>query len=146
MPGAAGKPEPTMFHLAATQAGASRPLAIGDRLDTDLQGARAADMPGLLVLTGVSSARDAVLAPPEQRPAFIGEDLRTLAQAQPTPILNGSTWAVGEARASVAKNTLHVEGPPGIDRVRAACAAAWWSSDRGEPVDGGKLPDLGVSS
>lgn len=145
-PKAAGKPEPTMFHLAASQVGAERPLAIGDRLDTDLQGARAAGMPGLLVLTGVSSARDAVLAPPEQRPAYIGEDLRTLGNAHPVPRFDGRTWWVGEASATVVKNTLHVGGPLGIDRVRAACAAAWWAADHGEPIDGGNLPDLGVSS
>ena len=145
-PVAAGKPEPTMFHLAAAQIHAERPLAIGDRLDTDLQGARAAGMPGLLVLTGVSSARDAVLAPPEQRPSFIGADLATLAQAHPVPVREDETWIVCEARATVSKNTLHVQGPPGIDRVRAACAAAWWAADQGQPTDGGNLPDLGVSS
>jgi HAD superfamily hydrolase (TIGR01450 family) len=145
-PKAAGKPEPTMFHLAAKQVSAERPLAIGDRLDTDLQGARAAGMPGLLVLTGVSSARDAVLAPPGHRPAFIGEDLRTLAEPHPEPRLEGSSWLVGDVRASVVGSSLHLEGPPGIDRVRAACAAAWWSADRGMPVHGGNLPDLGVSS
>ncbi|HLS32322.1 MAG TPA: HAD family hydrolase, partial [Brevibacterium sp.] len=39
-PLASGKPTPEIFHLAAERSGARRPLVIGDRLDTDLQGAR----------------------------------------------------------------------------------------------------------
>src|SRR5450756_1084772 len=84
-PLSAGKPEPAMFRLAAVARGATRPLVIGDRLDTDLAGARAAGFAGLHVLTGVSSARDAVLAPPPQRPDFLGADLRSLHEAHPAP-------------------------------------------------------------
>lgn len=145
-PVAAGKPEPAMFSLAAAGAGAERPLAIGDRLDTDLKGARAAGVPGLLVLTGVSSAADAVLAAPDERPSFIGQDLNCLAEPHPTPLPEGDGWRVGGAVARAEEGRLLVDGPPGIDRLRAACAAAWAAADRGEPVDGGTLPDLGVSS
>lgn len=144
-PTAAGKPEPTMFHLAAASVGSVRPLAIGDRLDTDLKGARAAGMAGLLVLTGVSSARDVVLAPADHRPTFIGEDLRCLAQAHPAPIRVGTVWTVGEASASVDGRTLIVDGD-GIDAVRAACAAAWDSADHGIMVDAGSIPEFRVGS
>ena len=145
-PTVAGKPEPTMFHLASQQVGAKRPLAIGDRLDTDLKGARAAGMPGLLVLTGVSSAADAVMAVPDERPSFIGVDLTCLAEPHPEPLREGDRWIVGEASARVDGNSLVVDGPGGIDRLRAACAAAWWSADQGRQIEGGSLPDLGVSS
>jgi len=145
-PTVAGKPEPTMFHQASQQVSAKRPLAIGDRLDTDLKGARAAGMPGLLVLTGVSSAADAVLAVPDERPSFIGADLTCLAEAHPAPVRDGDRWLVGAASANVDGNSLRVDGPRGIDRLRAACAAAWWSADQGRPIEGGSLPDLGVSS
>ncbi|NTV39797.1 MAG: HAD-IIA family hydrolase [Demequinaceae bacterium] len=144
-PTAAGKPEPTMFHLAAASVGSVRPLAIGDRLDTDLKGARAAGMPGLLVLTGVSSARDAVLAPADHRPSYIGEDLRCLAEAHPTPTRLGAVWTVGEASAFVDGRRLTVEGS-GIDAVRAACAAAWASADGGIMVDAGSIPEFRVGS
>ena len=56
------------------------PLVIGDRLDTDIEGANAAELPSLMVLTGVNSARDAVYAEPAQRPTYIGHDLRSLHQ------------------------------------------------------------------
>lgn len=145
-PIAAGKPEPAMFHLAAANIGAKRPLAIGDRLDTDLKGARAAGVPGLMVLTGVSSAADAVLAVPDERPSFIGEDLSSLAEPHPTPVRDGDGWRVGEVLARVEGNRLFVDGPTGIDRLRAACAAAWDATDNGVEIDSGSLPDLGVSS
>lgn len=144
-PTSAGKPEPTMFHLAAASVGSTRPLAIGDRLDTDLKGAQAAGMPGLLVFTGVSSARDAILAPADQRPSYIGEDLRCLEQVHPTPVRVGIVWTVGEASASVDGRTLVVDGD-GIDAVRAACAAAWAAADSGIKVDAGSIPDFRVGS
>jgi HAD superfamily hydrolase (TIGR01450 family) len=146
LPLSAGKPEPAMFLLASELVGAQRPLAIGDRLDTDLRGARSASVPGLLVLTGVSTAADAVLADPHERPSFLGEDLGALAQSHPAPRREGERWHVGQNSAHVEGKQLVVDGPAGIDRLRAACAAAWDSTDHGKPVDGGSLPDLGVSS
>lgn len=144
-PLAAGKPEPAMFHMATQRTGAQRPLAIGDRLDTDLKGARAAHIPGLMVLTGVNDARDALLAPADQRPSFIGADLSCLAEAHPEPFM-ADHWAhSGEARARVTEGHLSVDGGTGIDRVRAACVAAWAAADAGERVVVETLPHLGVT-
>lgn len=142
-PVSAGKPEPAMFHLAAQRCGSSRPLVIGDRLDTDLAGARAAGMPGLLVLTGVSTARDAVLAAPAERPAFLAADLRGLHEVHPLPQEVDGRWVCRDAWAEVADGALRVGGA-GVDRLRAACAAAWVSADAGTPVDPSTVPDLGV--
>lgn len=144
-PTSAGKPEPMMFHLAAASVASEMPLAIGDRLDTDLKGARAAGMPGLLVFTGVSSPADAVLAPKNQRPTFVGETLECLAEPHPAPRREGSRWFVGVASASVEGRRLVVSGT-GIDAVRAACAAAWAAADDGVDVDGGSIPDFRVGS
>ncbi len=144
-PVSAGKPEPMMFHLAAASVASESPLAIGDRLDTDLKGARAAGMPGLLVFTGVSSPADAVLAPKDQRPTFVGETLECLAEPHPAPRREGSTWFVGDASASVDGRRLTVSGT-GIDAVRAACAAAWAAADGGVEIDSGSIPDFRVGS
>ncbi|WP_062466205.1 HAD-IIA family hydrolase [Demequina maris] len=143
VPLAAGKPEPAMLRLAAAKAGSTRPLMIGDRLDTDLKGARAADVPGLLVLTGVSTARDAILAIPEERPSFIGEDLSTLAETHPYPRLAENWWHVRDARARVTEGRLVADGGTPMDRLRAACAAAWDAADAGHPVDVETLPHFG---
>ncbi|MDN4484400.1 HAD-IIA family hydrolase [Demequina lignilytica] len=142
-PLSAGKPEPAMFHLAARKAGAERPMMIGDRLDTDLRGARAAGMPGLLVLTGVSQVNDALAAPREERPAFIGRDLGCLAEVHPAPELADHWWHVGDARARVTEGQLVVDGGSPLDRVRAACAATWEAIDSGARVSFETLPHLG---
>lgn len=127
-PASAGKPEPTMYQLAQERTGAKRPLVVGDRLDTDLGGARAGGFAGLHVLTGVSTARDAVLAESHFRPHFIGVDLRALLEAHPAPTLvNNGWWECGDRAARVSAGQLELDagGPVGIDVVRAACAAVW---------------------
>jgi len=55
-----GKPAPELFHAALEQAGtaAERTLVVGDRLETDIAGAKAAGLPSALVLSGVASAED----------------------------------------------------------------------------------------
>lgn len=145
-PISAGKPEPAMFQHAARSRGATRPLVIGDRLDTDLGGARAAGFDGLLVLTGVCTARDAVLAPLAQRPQYLGADLRSLLEPHPRPERGDDGWWVCRgAAARVRDGGLDVsgEGLDPIDRVRAACAAAWTAVDGdGDAVglDAARLP------
>ena len=67
-----------MFLQAASELGAQRPLAVGDRLDTDIAGAVAAGIPALHVLTGVSGPLALLEAPKELRPTFIAEDMRGL--------------------------------------------------------------------
>lgn len=73
-PTSAGKPQPTMFKQGAERAGAQRPLAVGDRLDTDIEGGVAANMDVLHVLTGVSGPQDLVCAPEHRRPTFLAKD------------------------------------------------------------------------
>lgn len=76
-----GKPEPLLFELAAERMSAARPLVIGDRIDTDIEGANRAGMDSLLVLTGVVSLADLVElagADPIRRPTYLAADLRAL--------------------------------------------------------------------
>lgn len=82
-PPVAGKPAPDMMRIAAERLGASRALVIGDRLDTDIRGGRAAGDDTLLVLSGVSSVRDLLEAEPLNRPTYISPDLRGLLQDLP---------------------------------------------------------------
>jgi len=144
-PDSAGKPSPTMYRMAVERAGAERPLVIGDRLDTDLAGARSGGYPGLHVLTGVSSARDAALAEPGLRPDYLGGDLRALLEAHPRPERSAEGWWTCAGRAArVVDGALELDrtGPHGIDVVRAACAAVWDAADAGTPVDPATVPEL----
>lgn len=149
-PDSAGKPAPTMFLLAVERAGAHAPLVVGDRLDTDLAGARAAGIPGLLVFTGVSSPRDAILAAPEERPSYLAADLTALLDAHPAPArtLDG-WWTCRGGAARVVGGRLEMRGSDvavgeRVDLVRAACAAAWATVDAGLELDPESVPDITV--
>lgn len=76
----AGKPDEPLYLMCADRLGVdpARVLAIGDRLETDIEGAQRAGMDSLLVLTGVHGVRDALSAPPELRPTWVAPDLRAL--------------------------------------------------------------------
>ena len=139
-PQAAGKPEPGIFTQAAARAGARRPVVVGDRLDTDLAGARAAGYPGLHVCTGVDGPAEVLRARAEQRPSFLGADLRALGETHPAPNRgeNGH-WTCRDAVARVRHDTVVLHRPDGefvldggavtLDELRAASAAAWAASD-----------------
>jgi len=70
-----GKPDPSLFEVVVRELKASRPLVVGDRLDTDIEAANRAGMDSLLVLTGVSQRSDLESAPAEQRPTYVAETL-----------------------------------------------------------------------
>ena len=70
----AGKPDPALFHLAASRLHAQRPLVVGDRLDTDIAGGISAGMRTALVLTGVTS----VVTESDPQPDAVLRDLRDL--------------------------------------------------------------------
>jgi glycerol 3-phosphatase-2 len=54
-----GKPEATLFETALDRLGPGRALVVGDRLDSDLRGARAARLDCAIVLTGATSREQA---------------------------------------------------------------------------------------
>ncbi|MBF0931422.1 MAG: HAD hydrolase-like protein, partial [Actinomyces graevenitzii] len=70
-PLAAGKPFAGIYMRAIARSGGGKAIAVGDRLNTDHAGARQSSLPSLHVLTGVASARDVLLAPPQYRPTFL---------------------------------------------------------------------------
>lgn len=145
VPDSAGKPLPTMYDMAVRRIGAQRALVIGDRLDTDLAGARSGGYAGLHVLTGVNTARDALLAQPGLRPHFFGADLRSLLEPHPLPVLRDGWWSCGGALARIVAGGLELSGHTGtIDTVRAAASAVWSEVDAGGTVDPGRVPEIVV--
>jgi 4-nitrophenyl phosphatase len=76
-----GKPQPMMLRLATEQMGGTTvdTAMLGDRLDTDIEGANALGMPSILVLTGVSTRQDLTLS--ETRPDLVADGLWQLMQA-----------------------------------------------------------------
>lgn len=68
----AGKPYPPLLEATVERVGCTRPLFVGDRLDTDIEGAAAVGMDSLFVLTGAHGPGDLLAAPVEQRPTHLG--------------------------------------------------------------------------
>jgi glycerol 3-phosphatase-2 len=75
-----GKPEPQLFLTALDRMGDGRALVIGDRLDADVAGARAAGLDGAIVLTGATTA--AMAREAEPAPAFVAPTLADLLLAR----------------------------------------------------------------
>jgi hypothetical protein len=73
-----GKPGPALLTTTAALRGAHRVLVVGDRLDTDVEGAIWAGMDSLLVLTGVTTPADVLAAPQHRRPTHVAADCRAL--------------------------------------------------------------------
>lgn len=127
----AGKPARPLLDETMIRVGGERPLMVGDRLDTDIAGARAAGLPSLLVLTGVTDLATLVDAAPEERPSYLAPDLGGLLEAQPSVEVQGATAAVGGWRVAAGEAGLDVrgEGAP-ADWWRAVAVAAWAYRDR----------------
>jgi glycerol-1-phosphatase len=127
-PTVAGKPEPPLHAEAVARTGARNPLVVGDRLDTDIEGAVRAGAPSLLVLTGISRPADAVLAAPSQRPSYLAADLAGLLEPQPAVTSQEGAFCCGGWRANGGHDgtelSLDGAGDP-VDGLRALCAAAW---------------------
>lgn len=135
----AGKPEAPIFHAAVARFGATSPLMIGDRLDTDILGANRAGVPSLLVLTGIDRPKHLLAAPPDSRPTFIVEDLRQMFEPYPEARIKGDTVWVRDAAVRIdgADVQIVAEGEP-IDLLRAASKAIW---DTGRQIFGFRVPE-----
>lgn len=137
-PQVAGKPLPPMHRETILRTGARRPLVVGDRLDTDIEGAHVGGVDSLLVLTGVTTAAQVIAARPEHRPTYVAEDLRGL--LVPHPVVSSGAECAGWT-ASVDGAALALDGGgERIDALRALCAVAWTVAGDGAcGLDAGKV-------
>lgn len=125
-PQVAGKPAPTLLTDAVRRTGARAPLMVGDRLDTDVEGGRAAGVATLLVLTGVSDAAEVLAAPPALRPDHIGADMGALrtsaADLTPGP---RPGWRVHPAGPGALELAATGADPVPLDALLALCGMHW---------------------
>jgi glycerol 3-phosphatase-2 len=135
-PVVAGKPSRPLLDETVRRVGGERPLMVGDRLDTDIEGAHRAGVDSLLVLTGVTRLPELVSAGPEQRPTYLSVDLGGLAASQPDVDTVDGGAACGGWRAETPAGALRVSGGGSVDDWwRAVATAAWEHADRtGQPV------------
>ncbi len=124
-PVVAGKPGRALIEDALARGNFTRPLVVGDRLDTDISGANAAGLPSLMVLTGVNSAIDAIWADTAHRPTFLGTDLAALhlpqseVRIEPKP-----SWRVTVDADQVSIGAIDDTGSP-LSLAQALAAAVW---------------------
>ena len=95
-----GKPDPTMHRESVQRSGAQHPVVVGDRLDTDIEGANAVGCAGLLVLTGVTSPVQLLSAPAPLRPTYLGRDAGALLEVHPAPVVDGERARCGRCASS----------------------------------------------
>ena len=130
-----GKPDPAMHAECVRRTGARRPLVVGDRLDTDVEGGRRAGAATLLVLTGVTDPATLLAAGPDQRPDLLAPDAAGLLTAHPGVVAEDGGWRCGawSARSGAGDGPLRLgrhlagaaAGADGLDGLRALCVAHW---------------------
>lgn len=121
-PTVTGKPQPGLFIQAAVDA--TKPLVVGDRLDTDIAGATAAGFDAMLVLTGVTTPTALLKAVESQRPRYVAAGVGDLSR---------NDLAIGEQpewQVTVADDALEVDGDGDpLALLRALCEPAWSSGE-----------------
>jgi hypothetical protein len=143
-----GKPNPRMHLESVARISATRPIVVGDRLDTDISGAIAAGCASLLVLSGITDPARLLAASPGERPSYLAHDVGGLLATHQAPrtVRRASVcgrWRVRRRRGELELARLHRSSPPSageaspdadLDALRALCHSAWasgWSSGRG---------------
>jgi HAD superfamily hydrolase (TIGR01450 family) len=137
-----GKPDPTMHRESLLRSGSTRPIVVGDRLDTDIEGANAVGCPSLLVLSGVTTAAVLLRARAELRPTYLGRDVSALLHVHPPTDVSADGSSCGQWQVAGRAGGWELSrcGEAGddddvVDALRALCAAAWnVDSSAAEPV------------
>ena len=108
----AGKPRRPLLDETLRRLGSARPIFVGDRLDTDIEGAHVVGIDSLFVLSGSHGADDLVAARPEHRPTYLAADISGLLAP---PVGTG-------------------DGP--LDDLWRRAQAAWLAADRADGTVG----------
>jgi HAD superfamily hydrolase (TIGR01450 family) len=133
-----GKPDPAMHAECVRRTAAQRPLVVGDRLDTDIEGASRAGAASLLVLSGITDPRTLLAARPDHRPDLLSADAAGLLTTHPAVVADERArrcgrWTAGPAEGGdvLILEADGVDGLPGsddgdgLDGLRALCVAHW---------------------
>lgn len=140
-PTVAGKPSPPLLEETIRRVGGDRPLMVGDRLDTDIEGARAVGVDSLLVMTGVTGLAELAAATPRLRPTYVAATTEGLFTAHGAPQHEDGRTLLGGWEAGVTDGRLGVEGAGSPDDWWRVVAVAAWShlDSSGTPADTSSL-------
>ncbi|MGB9011897.1 MAG: HAD-IIA family hydrolase [Aeromicrobium sp.] len=141
----AGKPERALFDATTARLGGERPLMVGDRLDTDIDGAICAGISSLVVLTGVSNLGEVFAASPGRRPDYVSADLSGLCEPHLAVEIDGAQARCGSSTVSIdpaGRIDVTNGGPRATATLRAAVALAWtWADTSGSSATSGGTLD-----
>ncbi|MEV2242062.1 HAD-IIA family hydrolase [Micromonospora sp. NPDC049891] len=147
-----GKPAPELFATAARRADGGRTVVVGDRLDTDIEGANRAGLDSLLVLTGVSDAAELLAAPTERRPTYVSWDLTGLFDPGGVVRVPAADAGHGDWQVTTGADDWQLSGSgDALDALAALCAVAWHRHPSGpvrpaSPEAGKALEKLGLAT
>lgn len=119
----AGKPYPPLLNETVTRLETKRPIFVGDRIDTDVEGANNVNMDSFFVFTGVHGKHDLASAPAIRRPTAIGDDLRDMTKPMRVAIADGDAFVCRDARAVVQDGHVVIVGP--LDTMSQQLDALW---------------------
>jgi len=122
----AGKPARPLLDETVRRVRGRRPLMVGDRVDTDIDGAIAAECDSLLVLTGVTQVAELVAVPSGHRPTYVAPDLGGLLGTPQVPEVAHGTTRLGGWSATVSEGRLQVTGAGADHDWWSVVAAAGW--------------------
>lgn len=122
-----GKPFRPLFEAGRRRGGGGKPLVVGDRLDTDVEGAARLGWDTMLVLTGVSGREDVDRT--GIRPTVIAEDVSALLEDMRDAggrgaILGPGAGSVARDRTNGIENEGVIEMAVGLEQVRQYMEAA----------------------
>lgn len=129
-PKMAGKPFRPLLDETVVRLGAAHPLFVGDRLDTDILGARTVGMDSLFVFTGAHGKADLAAAEPPYRPTTIGASMAALLEpAREASVMPGCATCGGHA-VDIVDGVVHAQSIPGdlegqLDVLWAALQLTW---------------------
>ena len=138
-----GKPDPTMHRETILRTGARRPLVVGDRLDTDIEGANRVGCASLLTFSGVTRPADLLAAPAELRPTYLSTDASGVLQAHAAVSSSEGRWSCGGwsvravegglelVRETAVRGSAANDSADGLDALRALALASWSAHDAG---------------
>lgn len=105
----AGKPYPPLLQETIARMKVTSPVFVGDRLDTDIEGAHNVDIDSFFVFTGAHGKKDLAGAIPQQRPTAIGWDISgLLAPRRQASTLEDGSVTCGNARAEISGRAVQI--------------------------------------
>jgi hypothetical protein len=138
-----------MHEECVRRTGARTPLVVGDRLDTDIEGARRAGAASLLVLTGVTDPGTLLAAGPMHRPDLLAADAGGLLVTHPGVRAADGGWRCGGWTVVARGDGFELRSPGGadgdgdreLDGLRALCVAHWTAHPDGAPAPSATAAD-----